>query len=542
MFSEIRRTARWLGAVAMVWLAVVLLAEPVRAQGGGTSDTWVQRGPAPPGTSSFSVVIAPLTPTTMYARSTPDLPLFKSTDGGRSWTALAPLPPGGRTVLVIDPQTPTTLYVGWVNVWDGRVFKTTDGGASWSSTGGAWGGIGQVNALVINPRVPATLYMGQGADPPDYGGVYKTTDGSVTWTAAKTGLPDRSWFPPATPGVNSLAIDPQAPDTVYAGAGSHGLYKSMDGGASWFVTGLTGGSVWGIIVDPSTPTTLYASRLTSVEGSSAYLLYRSIDAGMSWTPFQIGLPSAVTSFLVDPHDSSALYAATETGVFRSSDGGMNWTAINDGLTHPVTMLATDGLTPTTLYAVTSAGLFARTMTPRHTLSLQHMGDGTGVVTSSPQGIDCGTDCTELFREGTVVTLSAAAAAGSRFTSWSGCDAVEEDGDCSVTMDGVRNVIATFERQLVSLTVRTSGPRDGTVTSTPSGIDCGSDCSEWFAMGTVVTLTATPERGVVARWKGCDSDSGPGLTSTCTVTMTAGRSVITAFAPKLKKPKHEHDPQ
>jgi hypothetical protein len=108
------------------------------------------------------------------------------------------------------------------------------------------------------------------------------------------------------------------------------------------------------------------------------------------------------------------------------------------------------------------------------------------------------------------------------------------------MDGDRNVIATFDRLLVSLAVRTSGFREGTVTSSPSGIDCGTDCSEWFGMGTVVTLTATPERGVVARWKGCDSNSGQGLTSTCTVTMTAGRSVTTTFAPKLKKPKHEHD--
>lgn len=163
---------------------------------------------------------------------------------------------------------------------------------------------------------------------------------------------------------------------------------------------------------------------------------------------------------------------------------------------------------------------------RMTLSLQRMGDGVGLVTSSPAGISCGNDCTELFREGTVVTLSATPSPGSRFTSWSGCDAVDEDGDCSVTMDDVRNVIATFDRQLVDLTVSTSRFRGGTVTSSPSGIDCGSDCSEWFAMGTVVTLTATPERGVVARWNGCDSDSGPGVTSTCTVTMTASRSVRT----------------
>jgi photosystem II stability/assembly factor-like uncharacterized protein len=537
MLYEIRLTARWVGAAAAVSvLALAPMTQPVRAQGGGTSDTWVPIGP--PGASSIGVLaIDPLTPTTIYASSFNTI--FKSTDGGRSWTALTPFQ-GGITVMAIDPQTPTTLYAGWVQGFSGFVSRSTDGGASWSSTGGAWGGIGNVNALVINPRNPATVYMGQGADPQSLGGVYKSTNSGLTWTAAKDGLPDSSWSPPAFPGVNSMAIDPQAPDTLYAGGGGHGIYKTIDGGASWFVTGLTSGSGPWIVVDPGTPTTLYASVPTFVGGSSSLILYRSIDGGIAWTPFQNGLPSPVTAFAVDPHDSTALYAATGSGVFRSGDAGTSWTAMNDGLTHTVYELAIDGQIPTTLYAATSGGgAFVFRMTPRHTLSLQRMGDGDGVVTSSPAGINCGTDCTELFSEGTVVTLSAAPRAGSLFTSWSGCDAVEEDGECSVTMDGVRNVIATFDRQVVDLTVSTSGFRGGTVTSSPSGIDCGSDCSEWFTMGTVVTLTATPERGAVTGWNGCDSDSGPGPTSTCTVTMTAGRSVTTTFAPKEKKPKHEH---
>jgi hypothetical protein len=101
-------------------------------------------------------------------------------------------------VMAIDPQTPTTLYAGWVQGFSGFVSRSTDGGASWSSTGGAWGGIGNVNALVINPRNPATVYMGQGADPQSLGGVYKSTNSGLTWTAAKNGLPDSSWSPPGS--------------------------------------------------------------------------------------------------------------------------------------------------------------------------------------------------------------------------------------------------------------------------------------------------------------------------------------------------------
>ena len=539
MLSDIRLNARWIGAAASVWVLVLTLAqftEPVRAQGGSTGETWVQIGP--PGVGNIGLIaIDPLTPTTIYAKSVSNYTIFKSTDGGRSWTGLTALPPGGITGLAIDPQTPTTLYVRWVNVWDGDVFRSTDGGASWSSTRRA---IGQPNALVINPLTPTTVYMGQTADPPYLSGLYKTTDGGATWTAAKVGLPD-------PPGVISMAIDPHAPDTLFAVVAPYGVYKTTNGGASWVVTGLTTGSIPGsirwVFVDSGTPATLYASVTTIIGGSnfSTFTTYKSIDGGITWTPFPSGPPGPVAPLAVDPQDPTTLYVPTESGVFKSNDGGTSWTAItNEGLTDTVTGLLVDGLTPTTLYANTrDGGAFALRMTPRHTLSLERMGDGDGVVTSSPAGISCGTDCTELFSEGTAVTLSAAPGAGSRFSSWSGCDAIEEDGDCSVTMDGVRNVIATFERQLVGLAVSTSRFRGGTVTSSPSGIDCGDDCSEWFAMGTVVTLTATPERGVVARWTGCDSDSGPGLTSTCIVTMTAGRSVTATFAPKLKKPKHEH---
>jgi len=535
MPSDIRLTARWIGATASVSALVLALAqftEPVRAQGGSTGDTWVPIGP--PGASRIgALAIEPLTPTTIYASSTADHTIFKSTDGGSSWTALTPLPVGGITELAIDPQTPTTLYVGWVNGFSGVLFKSTDGGASWSPTG-AGHGVGNANALVINPRNPATVYFGQGADPPYLSGVFKTTDGGLTWTTATVGLPDPAF-------VVTMAIDPQAPDTLYAAMGAgRGVYKTTDGGVSWAPAGLAA-SVNSLVAGPGTPATLYASGFTSVGGSLSSIVYKSIDGGIAWTQFQNGPPDLVTTLAVDPQDPTTLYAGTQSGVFKSGDGGASWTAMNAGLPPDiVTALAFDGLTPTTLYAGTLGnGVFAFRMRPLHTLSLERMGDGDGVVTSSPAGISCGDDCTEQFSDGTAVTLSAAPGAGSLFTSWSGCDAVEEDGDCFVTMDGVRNVIATFDRQLVGLAVSTSRFRGGTVTSSPSGIDCGDDCSEWFAMGTAVTLTATPERGVVARWTGCDSDSGPGVTSTCTVTMTGSRSVTAIFAPKPKKPRHEH---
>jgi hypothetical protein len=170
------------------------------------------------------------------------------------------------------------------------------------------------------------------------------------------------------------------------------------------------------------------------------------------------------------------------------------------------------------------------------------GSGAGSVTStsSPRNpnvtfseINCGNVCSVPYAVGTVVTLNATAAAGSNFTGWIGCDSVSGTA-CTVTMNDARTITANFT-QAFPLTVTkasTLGIGSGTVTSTsspdaPGQIDCGSNCSVRFNSGTVVTLTATPDLlSVFNGWSGCDSASGP----TCTVTMSAAKSVTANFLP------------
>ena len=157
-----------------------------------------------------------------------------------------------------------------------------------------------------------------------------------------------------------------------------------------------------------------------------------------------------------------------------------------------------------------------------TLSASRAGTGSGTVTSSPVGISCGVDCTESYNAGTQVTLSAAPAAGSVFTGWSG--ACAGTGSCVVTMTGTRSVTATFALQQFPLTVTKTGSGSGAVTSTPSGISCGVDCSEIYDFNTQVTLTATPALGSdFTGWSGACTGTG-----SCVVTMTGARSVTATF--------------
>jgi uncharacterized repeat protein (TIGR02543 family) len=96
----------------------------------------------------------------------------------------------------------------------------------------------------------------------------------------------------------------------------------------------------------------------------------------------------------------------------------------------------------------------------------------------------------------------------------------------VTMTAATTVTATFTLQTFTLTVARAGAGIGTVTSNPSGISCGADCSEVYNSGTVVTLTATPAAGdSFAGWSGACTGTG-----SCQVTMTQARSVTATFNP------------
>ena len=133
---------------------------------------------------------------------------------------------------------------------------------------------------------------------------------------------------------------------------------------------------------------------------------------------------------------------------------------------------------TITYAYDEAGnivaLTATGQAQKYTLTVSKSGDGSGTVTSNPAGINCGTDCDQAYDPNTGVSLTATASSGSTFVGWSG--ACSGKGACSVTMNGDKTVVATFNQQAsqqYSLTVERTGTGDGTVTSGPAGIACGS---------------------------------------------------------------------
>ncbi len=156
------------------------------------------------------------------------------------------------------------------------------------------------------------------------------------------------------------------------------------------------------------------------------------------------------------------------------------------------------------------------------LTVSRVGSGSGTVTSSPTGVDCGDDCAERYQTGAQVTLTADPFAGSRFDGWTDCDNAFGT-TCAMTMDADKQVAASFVQQH-TLTVSTNGSGTGSVSSSPAGIDCGADCSQDYDQGTQITLTATAASGsTFSGWSG--ACTGIGM---CTLSITIDRSVTATF--------------
>jgi len=175
-----------------------------------------------------------------------------------------------------------------------------------------------------------------------------------------------------------------------------------------------------------------------------------------------------------------------------------------------------------IVTISAAETVTATFNSQRQLTVNKNGAGSGTVTSNPAGIDCGATCANDFDVNTVVTLTATASTGSTFSGWNGATCTGS-GDCLVTMSAAETVTATFTLNQYTLDVSKTG--SGTVSSNPAGIDCGSDCSEDYDYGTVVTLTATPDSG----WGffGWEVDL-TGSTNPITLTIDGDKSVTAVF--------------
>jgi photosystem II stability/assembly factor-like uncharacterized protein len=248
------------------------------------------------------LAIDPRTPSTLYLASGAwnSVGLFKTTDGGAHWKATTN-PTCGQGPCVVNSlafgrAAPGTLYAGTGT----GVFKSKDGTAHWSATGLV---TPTINTLLVDPSAPATLYAAGS-------GLYKSKDGGAHWITISS-----LW-------VDFLIMDPKTPTTFYALTGGI-VSKSTDGGAHWSATGpglvSRRSAVSSLAIDPRAPRTLYAgTRTARFSADSGRGVFRSTDGGASWQEFSYGLRSLDVTALAFSHGTPArLFAGTFAGIDRN---------------------------------------------------------------------------------------------------------------------------------------------------------------------------------------------------------------------------------
>jgi parallel beta-helix repeat protein len=278
------------------------------------------------------LVVHPTQPSTVYAGTL--LGLFKTTNGGRTWTVLNNGFTHSVVAIVIDPLTPSTIYVAGVNSGSNTngVYKSIDGGNSWQLRANGMTNT-NLQSLAIDPVTPTTLYAGAAGGP-----IFKTTDGGDHWAPSGNVPP---FFPV------SLAVDPHDHSRIFAAESSSagGIFRSIDAGASWQSVGLaqTGAHAGFVGVSPLTPNLVYA--ITTGRG-----IFRSTDGGDNWSQVMPLSPS-IGKIVFDPVSSSTLYYFSNIqGVLKTTDNGQNWALMNKGFSVPsATALAINPLKPSTLY-------------------------------------------------------------------------------------------------------------------------------------------------------------------------------------------------
>ncbi|OFV93424.1 MAG: hypothetical protein A3H28_16430 [Acidobacteria bacterium RIFCSPLOWO2_02_FULL_61_28] len=273
--------------------------------------------------------------------------VFKSSDGGRSWTELVGMAGQPVRALAMAPSHPRTLIAGSL---DG-VFRSDDAGEHWrrvSPLGHAE--IRNLESVAIDPRNPDIVYIGTWHLP------WKTANGGKTWTQIHKGIIDDS-------DVFSLVVNPSEPNNLYIGACS-GIYRSDTAAAEWRkIQGIPSSSrrTHTLVLDPRDPAVVYAG---TTEG-----LFETRDGGQSWTRLtpQTWVINAV---VLDPRDSRHFYLAMDhAGVMETQDGGKTFQPANQGFSQrQVSRLLADPSQPGRFYA-----------------AVLHDGDFGGVFTTKDNG-------------------------------------------------------------------------------------------------------------------------------------------------------------
>ena len=257
--------------------------------------------------------------------------VYKSTDGGKSWTNMGLRQSGHISQIWIDPEDADTVLVAaqgplWSPGGDRGLYKTTDGGKNWTRILAIDENTG-INEFTVHPddhdQIVASSYQRRRhvwvlINGGPSAGIHRTSDGGKSWSKVGSGLPGGDL------GRIGLAAAPSAPDTLYAiieGAQKdQGIYRSTDFGQNWEKRSghmTTSPQYYNeLVVDPKNADTLYSLDTVSK---------RSTDGGRTFSDLSIAHRHVDDHALwINPADTDHLLIGGDGGIYESWDGGTLW--------------------------------------------------------------------------------------------------------------------------------------------------------------------------------------------------------------------------
>jgi photosystem II stability/assembly factor-like uncharacterized protein len=243
--------------------------------------------------------------------------VFASIDGGKSWSHFGHL--GSREDyvidhIVIDPKNTAIIFTSAWSLEDqksGNVFRSHDGGKTWTALPDMREK--SVRALAMAPSDSNVLVAGA------LDGVYASKDGGDSWQRVSPPSPAE------IRNIESVTIDPNNPNIIYAGTW-HLAWKTKDGGMTWhrINQGMVDDSdVFSIIVDSTNPSLVYASACSGIYKSEiAGELFHKVDG----IPFSARRTRVLKQ---DPNNHDVVYAGTTQGLWKTIDAGRTWKQITD---------------------------------------------------------------------------------------------------------------------------------------------------------------------------------------------------------------------